>query len=80
MSDMSSMNRENKKRQLRRQMISSDMPKPGPGIPQEDSEEVMRRAQKKARRWRGIRFLILLLLIGALAAGWAITAAGTAIQ
>lgn len=70
MSDMSSMNRENKKRQLRRQMISSDMPKPGPGIPQEDSEEVMRRAQKKARRWRGIRFLILLLLIGALAAGW----------
>lgn len=71
MSDMSSMNRESKKRQLRSQMISSDTPVPRPEIPpQEDNEEVMRRAQKKARRRRGIQILILVLLLAAVAAGW----------
>lgn len=70
MSDMSSMSRENKKRQLRQQMISSDRPGPYPGTQQENSEEVVRRAQKKVRRRHQLRFLIIVLLIGAGLAGW----------
>ncbi|MGN0157908.1 MAG: DUF5711 family protein [Brotaphodocola sp.] len=70
MSDMSSMSRENKKRQLRQQMISSDRLSPYPEAQQENSEEVVRRAQKKVRRRRRLRILILVLLIGAGAAGW----------
>lgn len=70
MSDMSSMSRENKKRQLRQQMISSDRPGAYPEKQQESSEEVVRRAKKKVRRRHQLQFLILLLLIGAGAAGW----------
>lgn len=67
---MSSMSRENKKKQLRRQMISSDRSYPYPQEVQENSEELVRRAQKKALRKRQLQFLIVFLLIGAGAAGW----------
>lgn len=52
------MNREIKKRQLRRQIVSSN-------VREEDSEEVMRNAHKKVRRRRTLLLLILLILVGA---------------
>lgn len=70
MSDMSSMSRENKKKQLRRQMISSDGSGIYPEDQQDSSEELVYRAQKKVFRKRLLQILILLLLIGAGVAGW----------
>ncbi|MDD3253669.1 MAG: DUF5711 family protein [Lachnospiraceae bacterium] len=63
MSDLSSMNREIKKRQLRRQIISSN-------TREEDSEEVVRNAHNRVRRRRMIIFLVLLILAGAGAGGF----------
>lgn len=70
MSDMSSMSRENKKRQLRQQMISSDRSGSIAGMRQENSEEVVRRARKKVRKKRLLQFAILVLLTGAGISGW----------
>ncbi len=70
MSDMSSMNRESKKRQLRRQMVSSDTPVKRPGVRSEDSEEAVRRAHKKVQRRRLMIVLVLLILAGGGAGAW----------
>lgn len=70
MSDMSSMNRESKKRQLRRQMVSSDTPVSRPGVRSEDSEEAVRRAHKKVQRRRLIIVLAVLILVGGGAGAW----------
>jgi hypothetical protein len=52
MSDMNSMSRENRKRQLRRRVISSDTAYNTASVweNEEDSEDVVRRAKKKVRR------------------------------
>lgn len=72
MSDMSSMSRESKKRQLRRQIVpgAPTGPRPGGsggpgGRRDEDSEEVVRRAHRKVRRRH---LVILALVLAALAA------------
>ncbi len=70
MSDMSSMSRENKKKQLRRQMISSERSYPYPEEPQANSEAIVRKTQKKVRRKHQLRFLIICLLIGVVVSGW----------
>lgn len=70
MSDMSSMSRENKKRQLRQQMISSDRSEPYSGTRQENSEEVVRKAHNKVLKRRLVQFSFLVLLAGVGAAGW----------
>lgn len=70
MSDMSSMSRESKKRQLRRQVISSDSPGPRPRVQSEDSEEAVRRAHKKVQRRRLMIALALLILVGGGAGAW----------
>ena len=54
MSDLDSMNREIKKRQLRRQIV------PPPAPQEEDSEEIVRKARKRVRRKR----LKIILIIG----------------
>lgn len=62
MSDLNSMNREIKKRQLRQQIV----PSPPPPPPEEDSEEIVRKARKRVRRKRLKIFLIIsVVLIGA---------------
>lgn len=62
MSDLNSMNREIKKRQLRQQIV----PSPPPPPPEEDSEEIVRKARKRVRRKRLKIFLIIaVILIGA---------------
>lgn len=70
MSDMNSMSRESKKRQLRRQIVSSDSPVNRPGVRSEDSEEAVRRARRKVRRRRLIIVIVLLILIGGGAGAW----------
>lgn len=70
MSDMSSMNRESKKRQLRRQIISSEAPVSRPGVRSEDSEEAVRRAHKKVQRRRLIIVMVVLILVGGGAGAW----------
>ena len=70
MSDMSSMSRERKKNQLRRQMISSDKEKRQLRPEQEeDSDEVIRKAVKKVRRRRFVIFLVILVIAAALGFG-----------
>lgn len=65
MSDMSSMSRENKKKQLRRQIVTPDQEIKRPGVrPQEDSEEIVRRAHRKVRRRNLLVALAVLLVIG----------------
>ena len=68
MSNMSSMSRESKKRQLRRQIVPSG---PGPGGPaageEEDSREVVQKAHRRAVR-RRLRTAIILLILAALGA------------
>lgn len=64
MSDMSSMNRESKKKQLRRQIVSADAAGSRPVPRDEDSEEVVRRAHKKVRRRRLVILIVLLVLVG----------------
>lgn len=64
MSDMSSMSRERKKDQLRRQMISSDRDSSERRQEQQADENIenLRRARKRARRRRLILFIAFLVL------------------
>lgn len=70
MADMSSMNRENKKKQLRRQIIHSDSGGRPPQNRPEDAEEAARKVYKKIRRRRLIAAVLLLVLLGAGVFGW----------
>lgn len=72
MSDMSTMSRESKKRQLRRQVISSETQyiRPAPQMPEEDSEEVLRQAHRKVRRKQIAIVAAVLVLIGTAVGGW----------
>ena len=65
MNDMSSMSRESRKDQLRRRMITPGTPR---RLPEEDSEEVVKRAHKKAVR-RRLRVLAAVLVLLAVCAG-----------
>ncbi len=60
MDNISSMSREKKKSQLKRQIVPNRVPDP-----EEDGQEVVRRAHRKVVRRRLIIFLVLLLLAGA---------------
>ena len=70
MADMSSMNRENKKKQLRRQIVSSDSGSRPPQNYSEDAEDAARKVYKKVRMRRLFLLLLLLLLLGAGTFGW----------
>lgn len=70
MAEMSSMNRETKKNQLRRQMIHSDTRTRPPHIRQEDAEEAARLLYKKVRRRRLMLVILLLVLLGAGVSAW----------
>lgn len=61
MNDMSSMSRENKKRQLRQQIVSSKTVH----TREEDSQEIVQKATKKIRKRRLIRIIIILAVLGA---------------
>lgn len=70
MSNIDSMSRESKKRQLRKQIVPS---RPGPSGPgrgrdEEDSREVVQRAHRKVMR-RRLRTVLILLILAAVAAG-----------
>lgn len=69
MSDFSSMSRENKKKQLRRQIVRPQQPQTRPGR-QPDGEEAAVLELKKARRRRLIIILVILILIGGIAGYW----------
>lgn len=69
MSDMNAMNREAKKRQLRRQVISPNQPRPP--VQEENSEEVVKRARRKVLKKRLVILLVAVLLItGAVFGGY----------
>lgn len=70
MSDMSSMSRESKKKQLRRQIVSSGSTNPRPGVRSEDSEEVVRKAHERVRRRRLIVLMVLLAMVAGGAGYW----------
>lgn len=70
MADMSSMNRENKKKQLRRQIVHSDSGRRPPQNYSEDAEEAARNTYKKVRRRRLTAAVLLLILLGAGVFGW----------
>lgn len=70
MADMSSMNRENKKKQLRRQVVRPDTGSRPPGIHPEDGEETARKLYQKVRKRRLIVGIILLVLLGAGIFAW----------
>ncbi len=72
MSDMSSMSRENKKRQLRSRVISSeqDVSRMPFAQAEEDSEDIVRRAQRKVSRRRLVIAGIVLLVILAAVMAW----------
>lgn len=63
MSDMQSMNRENKKRQLRSNIVQ--LPRQQ-AMPEEDSEEIIRQTHNKRVRKKFLLFLIGALFLGAL--------------
>lgn len=65
MDDMRYMNRENRKKQLRDNIV--ELPR---REEQEDSEEIVRRAEHRTRRRHLLRFLFLALIIGGLAFGF----------
>lgn len=71
MSDLSSMNRESKKRQLRRQIVRTDAQK-GPRLAagDEPGEEAVRRNKKRLRRRRMTVLAAVLALVGAGAGAW----------
>lgn len=70
MADLSTMNRENKKKQLRKQIVPSQpVPRP-PSRTDEEEEEALRLHRKKIRRRRLVIALILLAVAGAAAFGW----------
>lgn len=52
MSNLSSMSRKSKKRQLKRGMLSSDSPPPKPTFREEEAMQALRQSQKKSRRRR----------------------------
>ena len=54
MDSVSSMSRENKKRQLKRQIVP-----PRPPKPEEDGQEAVRRAHRRTVRKRLLIFLVL---------------------
>lgn len=60
MNDMSSMSRENKKRQLRQQIVSSKTAH----TREEDSQEIVKTATRKIWKRRLIRILIILVVLG----------------
>lgn len=60
MDSVSSMSRENKKRQLKRQIVP-----PRPLKPEEDGQEAVRRAHRRTVRKRLLIFLVLAILAGA---------------
>lgn len=71
MSDMRSMNRENKKKQLRSNIVQ--LPRQDqrrPGDDEEDSEEVIRQVHMKRRNRRFLIAFLLLLFLGALGFSW----------
>lgn len=70
MADMSSMNRENKKKQLRRQIVHSDSGRRPPQNYSEDAEEAARNTYKKVQRRRLTVVILLFLLLGAGVFGW----------
>lgn len=70
MADMSTMNRENKKKQLRRQIVHPNSGGRPPKLQQEDAEEAARNVYRKVRRRRLIVAILLLLLLGAGVFGW----------
>ena len=63
MSDMSSMNRESKKRQLRKQIV------PPPAPPEEDSEAIVRQAHAKVRKKRLRIFFLAAVILAVLGLG-----------
>lgn len=69
MADISSMNRETKKRKLRQGIVSSDQVG-GRAAGGEDSEEVIRDARRKIRRRRLIVAAVIAILLGAASGGW----------
>lgn len=70
LSDLSSMSRENKKRQLRRQVITTQQPSPRPGAvpPGRDEEEDELRHRRRVVRRRLLVLLFVLLAAGGVAA------------
>lgn len=69
MSDLSSMSRENKKRQLKRGMLSSDSPPLRPAFQEEETAQELRQSlQRSRKRWRKLA-VIVLVLAAALAGG-----------
>ena len=60
MDSVSSMSRERKKSQLKRQIVPSRTPEP-----EEDGQEAVRRAHRRVVRKRLLIFLVLLILAGA---------------
>ncbi len=67
MNDLSSMNRESRKNELRRRVITPG--KPRPNLIEEDSEEVVNRAHEKVVKRRLLLLLLLLILFAAVAGG-----------
>ena len=60
MSDMSSMNRESKKKQLRSRIITPNSPPPA----QEDNEEIAKNAKLRTRRRHRYMFWAILAITG----------------
>lgn len=79
MNDMDSMSRESKKDQLRKRVISGENGRntgnagnvsfSGGWTPEEDSEEIVRKAHKKVKRRHLVLLILLLILIGGAAGG-----------
>lgn len=69
MSDMRAMNRENKKRQLRSNIVPLPRQQMGPEE-EEDSEEIIRKAKGKVLRKRLLILFFVLLILAAMGFGW----------
>lgn len=70
MADMSSLSRENKKKQLRRQIVYPNSGGRPPQIRQDDNEEAARKTHKKISRRRLILAILVLLMLGAGVFAW----------
>ena len=66
MADISSINRERKKKQLKQQMVTNIPPRMEPEL---DNEDELRAAQKRSRKRRLILLVVLLLVAGGCAFG-----------
>ncbi len=64
MTDMSSMSRESRKKQLRSRIITSGAPRPQPSQ-EDDSEQIIQKAESRTRRRHLILFLAVIILIAA---------------